>query len=299
MNKKGIAPVVFFIIAVVFVLAIMAINVGKHRLSVFGSDEITFTYSHAHDAVPLFIGDKEFRSSPLSYICGDIGKEVVRYPHPRADCWKSEVSYDGKRYTFYGGQEKVQITEYLSVEFTPWGKVYYDDELMGEYKNDNDWYSSYSFTLNPSGILDSEIAGVNDKAILNSETEFVITINNDLASFDQEHAGYWYRTKHDLLERGESWQTMRMPINEGKYNYLLPPDTSELGRVTLEFQPFIMIEADQNVTIKQNKPLMLKYEVVMDLPESNPDMPQPERGRIQKIWDSIKDFFRGIFGWLS
>jgi len=264
---------------------------GANKLSVF-SDETSFSFTHYSSASPLMIGDKSFTSSSLKYTCGDIGEKRVIYPEPGTDCWKTEIKFDGKSYTLIAGQN-TKINDYLSVTMNPKGKVIFgnDSGIAGGYL-DKDWQVTYNFIVKTSYILSSQFDDAPYYVALNSDKDFLATINNNLANFDSEHAGLWVRQKHYLLERGEGWVAVPMKLNKGSNNYLISPDSSELGKADLEIQPYIIIDADQKITIRQDSPIKTKYEVVMDIPDN---VNNEGKGRLVRLLESIKSFFMGWF----
>lgn len=290
--KSKKAYINYFIIFFLIVIAVFAIGTGAKKLSIF-SDETSFSYTHDHSALPLKIGDKEFSPSALQYTCGDMGMTSIRYPEPRPDCWRTRVTFDGKTYTIYGGQN-TKLNDYLSVTLNPRGKVSFDPErgISGGYIDEDYWKSTYNFIVKTSYILSSQFDDAPYYVELNSDKDFLATVNNNLAKFDSEHAGFWIRHKHYLLERGEGWQTVRMKLEEGSNKYLIKPDSSELGKAEIEIQPYIIIDADQTVTIRQDKPIKTKYEIVLKIPEG---VNNEGRGKLARLWESIKSFFMGWF----
>ena len=297
-TKKGFLN--YLIVLIIIVIAILVIGANTDKLSAFGDDRIEFTYTHQHDSNPLVIGDKQFSPSELTYSCGPTGDTIVRYPEPQPECWGSDVSYDAGSYPFTAGQT-ILLNQYLSATLKPQGKVYYNDELHGEYKDESHWKSVYDFTLDPD-ILASEIESSRYYVKLNSNTDVLVMIHSRLAGFDKEHAGIWSRTKHGLLERGESWQTNMMQINQGSNKYLIELDTSELGKATLEIQPFVVIDADRKITIRQKKPIKLNYEVVMQEPDPSPQIPDgriDDRSNTEKFFAFFADLFEKIKGWFT
>ena len=288
-TKKGFLN--YFFIFLIIALCIFAIGTGASKLSVF-SDETSFSYTQDQNSFPLKIGDMEFSPSNLQYTCGDIGEDEIRYPDPRPDCWRTKVNFEGKSYVLYGG-ENTKINEYLSVTMNPRGKVIFDNEsgISGGYIDDN-WRATYNFIVKTDYIISSQFDDAPYYVKLDGDKDFLVTINNNMAHFDKDHAGVWVRQKHYLLERGEGWESAKMSLNEGSNKYLIKPDASELGKAEIEIQPYIIIDADQSVTIRQDKPIKTKYEVVMDLPD---DVNNEGRGRLVRLWESIKDFFLGWF----
>ena len=288
-TKKGYFN--YFFIFLIIALLIFVVGTGAKSLAFF-SDETSFSYTQTQNSFPLKIGNKEFSPSKLQYTCGDLGQSKIRYPEPRPDCWRTKATFDGKSYTLYGGQS-TKINEYLSVTMNPQGKVIFDSEsgILEGYIDDS-WQVTYNFIVKTDYILSSQFDDAPYYVELDSDSDFLITINNNMADFDKDHAGIWVRQKHYLLERGEGWDSVDMRLNEGSNRYLVKPDASELGKAEIEIQPYIIIEADQEITIKQTDAIKTKYEVVMDVPD---DVNNDGRGRLVRLWESIKDFFLGWF----
>ena len=280
---------------IVVVLIALGVGVGSGKLQFIGNSA-DFDYTHTHDSDPLMIGSKSFSPGPLEYTCDDIGQRKIVYPEPRQECWKTRVLFDDDYYDFIPNQP-VKINEYMTVTLNPKGNVYFDEEegLNGEFEDQNDWKSVYHFDVDTDGILSTTVYQVKEEILLNSNQDFILKINNNLYDFNAGDAGAWVRMKHSLLERGETWETRKFGIKHGANSYLITPDTSELGEVSMEFQPFIEINADEKVTIRQSKPIELSYEVVMQIANDDQDQEDQEQTKWQTFIAWIK---KNLLGWL-
>jgi len=290
MNTKGFFNFLFLILIAAAIVIIMSGNAGK-TLSAFSSDTVAFSYTHKYNSDPLFIGDKQFNPAILSYSCGDIGKTYVRYPDPNPDCWTTSVSYDGNEHKFTGGKT-TKLNSYLSATLQPYGKITFDEDVQGDYASNSDWRSTYAFILKPSGILSSKIDDDRYYFKLNSDAQVLVEIDNELASFSDLQSGLWQRISHSLLTVGTEWETVPFALRKGTNKYLVPIDTSELGKATIEIQPFAKIIADQTVTVRQAEPVRFNYEIVMQLPDDGQGNPRENL----TLWEKFKNWFFGLFG---
>lgn len=298
-TKKGLAFVIniFWILIIIGAAILLVKGVGP-KLSFIGNGETTFSYTQQSDSDPLFIGDKEFKANTPRYSCKYIG-EKVKSEDTDPRCWSTKISYADHTYTIYSGQS-ISLNEYLTVHFDVKAQMYSESSTDPYiYRDDQHWTSFYTFSLN-NFELTSEIDSSQYYYELNSDEDLLHKIQNDLASFDVDHAGAWVRPKHSLLERGEQWTQNEFPIQEGTISKLIPVDTSELGKVQYEFQPYIIIEADGQVIIKQKNPVMIEYEIVKELPKQDANK-NPSRFSLisYKILSSCSKVFKHILGWFS
>jgi len=284
MNSRGVG---YLIIIILFVIAVALVSglFAADKLSFFGNS-VEFTYTHSHESAPLFIGSKTFEASPLQYVCRDAWMGVVRYPAPRKECWKATASYGGATYNLIA-EKKIRLDEFISVTLYPNGKATLNNDAWG-FEKPGDWSSRYVFEVDEKGLLSSIVYSSPEFVKLNTEADALVGIENELAGFDKEHSGIFLRANHGLLEKAESWKEYDVAINEGESKYLIPLDTSELGKVNLEIQPFLLIDADDVVTLKQNQPIKIQYEVVKQIPTAQEEV---SKGFLTKIWEWIKGWF--------
>ena len=295
MNKKGYLNLI--IIAIVLIAGLWIVGhfiKDRFSLSVYDSGEASFTYTHKYDSEPLLIGDNEFTATSLSYICGDTGDSSVSYPEPRHDCWRTQIKYEGKVYTI-SGEHSAQLSPYLSVTLHPRGKIYFEDG-EAHFKRDSSWTSTYQFHVRAPDILISEFNESEEYIELDSNAKFKLSIDNNLASFDDKHAGIYQKHSHKLFEIGNEWDQKPFPIKEGENEYFISPDSSKLGKVTTEVQPFIVIDADKTVIIRQNNPISVEYEVVLDLDKYAEAGTESE---IEILDDEDVGFFKGVWNWFK
>ena len=253
------------------------------------SDSIKFTYTYDYQSKPLMIGDNSFSALPVEFTCKYAG-DKVRYPNPSKLCWETRIRYKGKTYELRGGQS-VRLDENLKVKFTPKAKVEFKPELNRYvYEDEDDWTSYFQFTLKG---YDFGVDGTSTNQVLqlDSQDKIKISIKNNIASFPKTNAGIWVRPQHGLLERYEGWEELRMAIDEGINTYEIPADTSELGEVALEVEPFLEIEADKKIVIPAKNKITIKYKVSSEA--------QPESDEVIKpsFFCLIADFFKNLVGW--
>ena len=262
MNKKGIWH--WLIVGILIALAVFEIGAAG-KLSFYG-DTVKFKYTQDKDSDVLRIGDKDFIASDPQFVCDYQGKLEYRAPDPAPYCWKVPVEYEGKFLYLYPGQS-IQISSALSVELKLNTKMEFGEDHVKIV--DDHWQSVFTFSADTSEALYTEPVQVPSTVILGSDSDALLEINNNIASFDQKHAGLWIRKGHSLLERGEPLETVEFELSVGTNKYLIPLDTSELGEVKIEVQPFVTVKADSISTIYQKNPYTISYTVVLDYPTSD------------------------------
>ena len=294
----------FYILLIIVFLIISVFS--SQFFSVFHKSDVSFTYTYESGVKSLKIGNKVFSATELRYTCEYMGDMEVRYPKPTPDCWQTEVIYNGMPYEFTANQP-VKISSLITVTMQPEGKVNFTEDYDRQAVLDDDWKATYTFVIKNDDLLSSDASKVKSKMVLNSDQPSIINIENRLASFGEDHAGYWIRTNHKLLERGEGWKRFSYHIYEGDTSYLVPCDTSELGKAIQEIQPFIQIDADDKITIVQENPIQISYEVVLEIPQDNisgngsskeqETTPSYKLSKEQESWfQKIIDF---LFGWIK
>lgn len=253
------------------------------------SDSIKFTYTYDYQSKPLKIGENSFSALPVEFTCKYSG-DKVRYPNPSKLCWKTRVIYKDKIFELRGGQS-VRLDENLKVQFTPKAKMEYNSEFERYvYESWDDWTSYFQFTL--SGY-DFGVDGTSTNQVLqlNSQDKIKISIKNNIATFPKTNAGVWVRPQHGLLERAEGWQEIRMAIDEGVEIYEIPADTTELGEVALEVQPFLEIEADKKIVIPSRNKITIKYKVSSEPHSDSDEVIKPS------FFSLIATFLKNLVGW--
>lgn len=289
--KKGVLLVIpFLFLLLVAIAAVLLIGGFSGKLSLLDSQKTSFTYTQQYDSDPLHIGDKEFKAIAPRYLCGYVGEKVLSKNTERS-CWSSKIVYEGQEFNIYAGQS-IRLNDYLIVHYDLKAQMYSDSSVSPYvYKDKQHWTSYYTFTLSNFEIT-SEVESTEYYYELNSEKDLLIKINNDLASFDKSHAGVWIRPKHDLLERGEIWTENNISIIKGTSYNLFVVDTDELGKVKYEYQPYVIIDADSRVVLKQNNPINIEYEIVLDIPEDHQN--------IKPSWfDVLIEMIKSVLRWFS
>ena len=264
---------------------------GLESLSIMREKaDFTFTQSNG-DFDPLMIGENALTANPLSFTCQYKG-DVVKYPDNQ-ECWQSTINYNGLRYVISPDQ-KILIDDKFYVQMNVISARF--DEIDSGKSYSADYYTvRYEFFLKNFSI-ESSISS-NLEYTLNSDDELVLEISNKLATFPEDTAGLWTRTSHDLLERGSEWEEVPFEIRQGTNKYLISPDTTELGKTTLEIQPFVKIKADKVLTLYQENPVKITYKVVLE--ESKIDqMTSSSQNEIElSLWDKFISLFITFFGW--
>lgn len=306
-NRKKRQRSSLLYVGIIAIALLIISTVSYQTYSIFNTDTVAFTYTHADGGMPLSIGIKQFSPQSLTYTCEYMGEVEVRYPEPSPDCWESRAVFAGREYAFTAGVP-VEIHPLVTVTMRPDAKVTFLEGYVREPIINEDWKTVYTFEIETDDLLTSSIRKVKPQALLGSDQVAIIIITNRLTSFTADNAGYWIRTTHKLLERGESWDRYNASMYEGENAYLIPVDTTELGDVELEVQPFIEIEADKTIRIIQDRPITLSYEVVQEIP-NQPGANGIEKGtdgnenessaenfaKIKQWWNAIIMF---LFRWL-
>ena len=280
------------ILIAIAVLISYFISTDKISLSAVGIDQGDFTYTQQYDSSPLNIGNNQFKASPLTYICGDTGESSVSYPDPREDCWRSEVTYEGKLYTLSGGNT-AQISPSISVTLNPKGKVYFEDG-KAYYRSSTSWKSTYIFKITRPDPLKTIITSKPD-SILGQTNYIDLTIDNKIADFDTLHSGVYVRHEHNLLQKAEGWSDQGLSLKSGENKYSIMNDASELGGITTYVQAYVKIDADTEFVVREKSPVKVEYKITQDqiLPESEkePFFESEKKGWFRNLVDLIKRWF--------
>lgn len=288
---KGKKGYIHYILGVILIIAGIFI-IGKYTdasfLSFFGSD-VEFTYTNQHGKEPLMIGMKQFQAYPPEFTCKDDGRKYIRYPYPSSKCWQSRIVYDGQEHMITCSAP-IWLDDNLKVAFWPRTsgkdtKVSFENGIPF-YNKETDWVAEYKFGLMNSNVLSSAVVESKDQILIGDNRDVLIEIDNTLAEFDEDHSGVWVRSNHELLERAEEWDDVRMPLMEGANKYLIELDGTELGTVKTEIQPYVVIDADKKVIIRQKNPTVIEHEVVLDDPEI-----VEKKSWLARFWGWIKGWF--------
>lgn len=211
------------------------------------------------------IGDRKISSTPMEYLCG----YSATAPNPRSDCWRTSVSYEGGYQllsdVFIDNEEK-DLTKNFRLKF--YAKGYYNE---GGYENGERILPSIKneqrqFLLTIKDFSDIKLTPITSNISiyvnLHNKSSMEFYIENNLANFNENQAGFLVKTTKDLVF---SEQVIRFPksLPLGKNKISLDVDTSQLGGIIYTVHPYFMVN---NEIFTDDDVLKYNFNIVFKTP---------------------------------
>lgn len=203
------------------------------------------------------IGD-EIISSSIDFVCNPQG-ENWNAPQPSVGCWK--VNAEG--YTMYIGDE-VRLNEWLSLKLNGISANYHYCEADEENCVEGIKSSSRSFalTMDLDSITINHIENEKYFIVKDSQEKMCFGINNQLANFNHEEAGFYVRQYNDILGTEKPPAFRKNAVKKGENTYCTDTDTSMYGEVEYGVHFYFIYKSDTTYQVFDNENLLFRYKIV-------------------------------------
>lgn len=272
LSKRIFGTLTLFFLAVAFMGAVEAYNTQV-------------SYTQDYTTSPLLIGSEPITISSPEYTCGVGAGEKIVYSKPRADCWQIRAEYDGRFIILRPGEE-TKLADHIYLSCTPSAKMFWNSDYQRYvYDKSTHWQNHCSLTVRNFELKPKVDLPVN-QVLIDEDLQLLLSVENDLGDFPAHMAGAFVRKKNDMLFRDEPWEEINFEVNSPSSAVTLNADTSEIGSITLEIQPFIRIKGDKTVILPSEEIIEAEYLVT------------PDQGSFQKP-SALQKLLSVILGWFK
>ena len=213
-------------------------------------DYNSFAVVHNKDLTTTKIGDIQCTSIKTNFDENNVNcafeGDHINTPYPQKSCWSTILTCGQNTFTFIDSETKkindyIEVTYYASSEFDKIEKI-----------RDDKWSNLFTFKI--SNFLKTKLLNDTYQVNLNTERNIEFEVENKLANFD--NAGVFVKRNNKLLDIEYPVERHDVKLILGTTKITIPLNTSILGVVEYELQPFVEIETSKTNMILGEKALI-------------------------------------------
>jgi len=225
----------------------------------------SFSYTYTTGAKNLILGNYDIKPSLPAFSCIDINPgEYYSPPSPKAECWKSNLDFNGMKYNVIDSQV-IKINDFLSIKYNALGKyILYRDVGQDDETKYLDPGSRLTFYIDPA-FMEVSSSPMPYYIKKDSKAQGKFIINNKLTIFNSfEYSVNQQNFALQELSTKTVYNDIILKSGSGEYYFSI--DTTKLGKQKIEVIPNINVyNADLPVKIYSNNKIVYEFEVVEDV----------------------------------